>query len=95
MSYQQFLKALSRTRREWRIDFNGNIRLADPVRRIEQCPISCLCNMPAFQYESAAAELGLNPDIATEIASAADSCICIDEQPGIRTDLLKACGLDK
>lgn len=98
MNYPEFLEKLKQTPRDWFL-------MCSAIRRqhydgdcaIRQCPISSLSvTWPkAFNFFSAATELGIERELANDIVYAADHVhIDLSEKSSeIRADLLKACGL--
>ena len=90
MTYQEFLSALRTTPRDWEIrDLGDNFQM---IRRgpESQCPISSLCNLPAWR--KASLKLKLDATTRRQIADAADITTLF---PKIRKDLLEACGLEE
>lgn len=88
MTLEDFLVQLGKTPRKWKID-RERIRMEDVDGFWGSCPITSLLGRAVWEWADAADELGLAPELAREIANAAD---CKTSKP-IRKLLLEACGL--
>ena len=88
MTYKQFLAALRKTPRRWRID-NDFIRCRGGL--YDTCPITEVSpnHTHPKNWISAARLLGLRPSVAKRVVIAADDW----GNQKTRRDLLKACGL--
>lgn len=90
MTYDEFLAALRKTPRDWRLtQFGALRRYTKPLR---ECPLSSVtgCNDDFLSPKVAAVKLGLTMKEGEDIIFAADNCFA---DPRIRSDLLAACGI--
>jgi hypothetical protein len=93
MTYPEFLDALRKTPRDWKLESDYEF-IRRKGHRYWQCPISALRNKASGDYRDAAARMGLDIQLAREIAHAADRTGLENEKiAAIRRDLLEACGL--
>lgn len=90
MTYDEFLAALRKTPRDWRLE---GCALRRGERGHHVCPIAAVtgCDDDLANPWSAASRLGLSADEGRKIVNAADHFPSIS--PGIRADLLAACGI--
>lgn len=88
MNRTQFLAALAKTPREWRLTAGVLIRLDET-----QCPITALASPPeSSSTASAVAErLNIDHNLCGRICAAADKAGRYSHK--LRAELLKACGL--
>ena len=88
MTYKQFLAALRKTPRTWRVIYGGLMRTP-----INCCPITAVdpLKLSPSLFALSAEAIGLSQSTAERIVYAADNSAPHDRR--IRRDLLKACGL--
>lgn len=85
MTYKQFLTALRKTPRQWKI-IDGGIRYRETSRL--HCPLSKVAGVYYCDVWTAQDVLKMDRDLRVRIMKAADGGTST-----IRRDLLKACGL--
>ena len=94
MTYPEFLEALSNTPRDWRLDGRAIRRGPKNEPLLCQCPITSLKNAQVCDWREIADQLGLSN--SSLIIAAADLYMGDSNyNPGIRRDLLEACGLSE
>lgn len=97
MTYQEFLKKLTKTRKvaRWRLARLGTSTWR--IRSGNRCPIERVAKTPHGSVWSAAVQITLPMGLTKRIIAAADGNhlrgTTLKTQRGIRRDLLKACGL--
>ena len=70
MNFNQFLRALRKTPRDWRLTANGKIRRGPA--RASQCPVSALGGRPCGDYRAAGISIGLADELILCLAINAD-----------------------
>jgi hypothetical protein len=100
MGFEQFLEALWKTPRDWRLsEHTKKCDRAPLVRRgygmRAQCPISVLANMDFMHYQFAAEKLGINQTLMLHIVHASDGKFTErdNELKAMRIKILAATGL--
>ena len=96
MTYQEFLQALEKTPRDWRLIHGaGGSPFLPLIRRFSdegsQCPISALDNKISSTVHDVANAKGIDRIERSTIIKAADGY----GESETRTDLLRACGLSE
>ena len=96
MNFEEFLRKLRQTPRDWRLDTNGEIRrcLWAQYRTRQQCPVSALCNVPVDMNFQVRAVLHITDELYVHICAAADNHVgAANFSAEMRQQLLEACGL--
>lgn len=92
----RFFEALAQTPREWALTPTRTIRFAPHLSRACHCPLSYVAGSAVCHVSDAATLLGLDREVASRIANAADAFVLeANAIDGFRARLLKACGLQE
>lgn len=90
MTYHEFLEALRKTKRDWYLESDGEIRITSSYL----CPLVFLAPYEYLNenFVRAGQKLGLSVALSNRIAAAADGDM---RNSKTRRDLLEACGLQE